>query len=260
MNSLLVEILAEKRKEVNALKKRRVPIDKRNEIPSIRDFRGAISIPNKINLIAEIKFASPSAGIIREKIDPLKIGQLYEEAGAAALSLLTDKRFFRGDVDHLPRLKKSISLPVLRKDFIIDEIQLRESFLLGADAVLLIVRLLSKQHLKGLLNICHDLGMAALVEVHDRQDLNVAIMCGAEIIGINNRDLDTFEVNLGTTLELAPLVPDGHIIVSESGMKNGEDLQLLKQYGIHAILVGTVLMKSEDIGKKARELIEAGAI
>ena len=150
MNTLLAEILAEKRKEVNVLKKRRVPIDKRNEIPSIRDFKGAISRSDRINLIAEIKFASPSAGIIHEKADPLTIGRRYEEAGAAALSLLTDKRFFRGDLDHLPRLKKSISLPILRKDFIIDEIQLRESFLLGADAVLLIVRLLSEQHLKGL--------------------------------------------------------------------------------------------------------------
>ncbi|MBW1689605.1 MAG: indole-3-glycerol phosphate synthase TrpC [Deltaproteobacteria bacterium] len=260
MHSRLAQILAEKCKEVDRLKKGGVPRNRDNDVPPIRDFKGAISRSDRINLIAEIKFASPSAGIIREKSNPITIGQIYEDAGAAAISLLTDKTFFRGDSDHLPRLKESISLPILRKDFIIDEIQVRESFLLGADAVLLIVRLLSQQQLKELLGICHDHGMEALIEVHDRQDLNVAIRCGAEIIGINNRDLDTLEVNIETTLELAPLVPDGHIVVSESGVKNRGDLQLLKQAGIHAVLVGTVLMKSGDIGKKAREFILAGAI
>jgi indole-3-glycerol phosphate synthase len=249
MDSRLAEILAEKHEEVDRLKKRGVPRNRDNDVPPIRDFKGAISAPKRINLIAEIKSASPSTGIIRGKVDPLKIGQIYEEAGAAAISLLTDKRFFRGDLRHLPGLKKATSLPILRKDFIVDEIQVRESFLWGADAILLIARILSQR-----------LGMAALTEVHDRNDLSKAIECGAEIIGINNRDLDTFKVSLKTTLEMAPLVPKGHVVVSESGIKNGNDIRLLMRSGVHAVLVGTGLMKSLDIGKKVRDLVWAGRI
>jgi len=257
MHANLAEILAEKRKEVNILKNRNLSTHGGNNVPPIRDFKGVISVPDKISLIAEIKFASPSAGIICKKTDPVTIGKIYEKAGAAAISLLTDKKFFGGDLNHLSRLKKAISLPVLRKDFIIDEVQVRESFLGGADATLLIARILSHRQLKDLRDICHDLGMAALIEVHDRQDIEKAVSCGADIVGINNRDLNTFNVSLETTLKLAPLVPEGHIIVSESGVKNKGDLQLLKQAGIQAVLVGTSLMKSKDIGKKAREL--AGA-
>jgi indole-3-glycerol phosphate synthase len=250
----LAEILAEKRKEVDILKNRNWSTHGGNNVPPIRDFKGVISVPDKISLIAEIKFASPSAGIICKKTDPVTIGKIYEKAGAAAISLLTDKKFFGGDLNHLSRLKKAISLPVLRKDFIIDEVQVRESFLGGADATLLIARILSHRQLKDLRDICHDLGMAALVEVHDRQDIEKAVACGADIVGINNRDLNTFNVSLETTLKLAPLVPEGHIIVSESGVKNKGDLQLLRQAGIQAVLVGTSLMKSKDIEKKAREL------
>lgn len=257
MHANLAEILAEKRKEVDILKNRNWSTHGGNNVPPIRDFKGVISVPDKISLIAEIKFASPSAGIICKKTDPVTIGKIYEKAGAAAISLLTDKKFFGGNLNHLSRLKKAISLPVLRKDFIIDEVQVRESFLGGADATLLIARILSHRQLKDLRDICHDLGMAALVEVHDRQDIEKAVACGADIVGINNRDLNTFNVSLETTLKLAPLVPEGHIIVSESGVKNKGDLQLLKQAGIQAVLVGTSLMKSKDIGKKAREL--AGA-
>jgi len=253
----LALILAEKRKEVDILKNRNWSTHGGNNVPPIRDFKGVISVPDRISLIAEIKFASPSTGIICKKTDPVTIGKIYEKAGAAAISLLTDKKFFGGDLNHLSRLKKAISLPVLRKDFIIDEVQVRESFLGGADATLLIARILSHRQLKDLRDICHDLGMVALVEVHDRQDIEKAVACGADIVGINNRDLNTFNVSLETTLKLAPLVPEGHIIVSESGVKNKGDLQLLKQAGIQAVLVGTSLMKSKDIGKKAREL--AGA-
>lgn len=257
MHANLAEILAEKRKEVDVLKNRNWSTYGGNNVPPIRDFKGVISVPDKISLIAEIKFASPSAGIICKKTDPVTIGKIYENAGAAAISLLTDKKFFGGDLNHLSRLKKAISLPVLRKDFIIDEVQVMESFLGGADAILLIARILSHRQLKDLRDICHDLGMAALVEVHDRQDIEKAVACGADIVGINNRDLNTFNVSLETTLKLAPLVPEGHIIVSESGIKNKGDLQLLKQAGIQAVLVGTSLMKSKDIGKKVMELMDA---
>ncbi len=258
MHSNLKKILIEKGKEIDILKKRRSLAHGSYNIPPIRDFKDAISVSEKINLIAEIKFASPSAGIILEKKDPVAIGKIYEEAGAAAISLLTDKNFFGGDINYLPCLKKAISLPILRKDFIIDKVQVKESFLWGADAILLIARLLTREQLKYLLDMCLDLGMAALVEVHNMRDIEKAIVCGADIFGINNRDLKTFIVNLKTTLNLAPLVPEGHIIVSESGIKNKEDIRILKQSGIHAILVGTSLMKSKDIGEKAREL--AGSI
>ena len=258
MHSRLKEILAEKRKEVDRLKKRPVSPLRGDDVPPARDFRGAISVLDEIGLIAEIKFASPSAGIIRKKIDPLTIGRIYEEAGAAAISLLTDKKFFQGDLDHLPPLKRAISLPILRKDFIIDEIQVKESSLWGADAILLIARILSGQQLKKLLHTCQELGLAALTEVHDKDDLQKAIECGAEIIGINNRDLDTFNVDIRTTIELAAKVPDRYILVSESGISKGGDIQLLKGRGIQAILVGSALMRSDDIAGKTRELVSAG--
>lgn len=258
MNSRLAEILTEKRGEVHRLKKRGLPWNRVRDPSPTRDFRDAISVPDRVNLIAEIKFASPSAGIIRKEGDPVIIGQTYEKAGAAAISLLTDKRFFNGGLEYLPRLKKAVSLPVLRKDFIVDEIQVRESFTYGADAILLIVRLLSKRQLKSLINLCKDLGMATLVEVHDRQELEKALESEAKIIGINNRNLETFEVDLRTTMALAPLVPSRHITVSESGISNGEDIQLLMRSGINAVLVGSSIMRSDDVLGKAKELFLAG--
>ncbi len=258
MHSALTEIVLEKRGEVERIKKRRLPGDRGNDIRPIRNFMGAISSPGKINLIAEIKFASPSAGPIRKKTDPVSVGRVYEKAGATAVSLITDKRFFKGDKEQLPRLKEAISLPVLRKDFIIDEAQVMESFLYGADALLLIARIISEKKLRALLKMCRELGMAPLTEVHDRQDLDKALDCGAEIIGINNRDLDTFEVDHQTTLELAPLVPEKCITVSESGISSAGDIHLLKKCGINAVLVGTSLMKSDNIRLKTQELVLAG--
>ena len=258
MHSRLEVILAEKRKEVDRLKKNGLSTTRDNDIPPIRDFKAAISLLGRICLIAEIKFASPSAGVIREKTDPLSIARIYEEAGAAAVSLLTDERFFGGELGQLPRLKRGISLPILRKDFIIDEVQVRESFLYGADAILLIARILSWQQLKELLIICRELGLASLTEVHDRQDLEKTLDCGADIIGINNRDLDTFDVDPRVTLELVLLVPERCIAVSESGISSREDIRLFRKYGVSAVLVGTSLMKSDDIKMKAQELVQAG--
>ena len=258
MHSRLVEILAEKLGEVKRLKKRGLPPERVIEEPGVRDFKGAISQQDRIGLIAEIKFASPSAGVISEASDPLAIGRVYDEAGAAAISLITDEKFFGGSLRYLPKLKRGVSLPLLRKDFIIDEIQVRESYLMGADAILLIARILSMQQLKDLLAACSELGLAALTEIHDRIDLDKASYCGAEIIGINNRDLDTFEVDIKTTLELAPLVPDRCIVVSESGIKTGKDIVSLKGCGVKAVLVGTSIMKSGDLAGKVRELVKAG--
>jgi indole-3-glycerol phosphate synthase len=254
MHSRLKEILAEKEIEVERLKREGLTKKVEDALPPVRDFKGALSAPGKINLIAEIKFASPSAGVIRENMDPLRVGRMYEEAGAGAISLLTDQKFFGGDLKNLPPLKKAVSLPILRKDFILDEIQIEESFQWGADAILLIARILTKEQLKEFLEISRTFGMAALTEIHDLEDLDKALECGAEIIGINNRDLDTFEISLNTTLELVPRIPEGNVKVSESGIYSGEDVKPLKQVGIQAILVGTSLMQSQDIKEQAREL------
>ena len=186
------------------------------------------------------------------------IGLMYEEAGAAAISLLTDKKFFQGELRYLPLLKRAISLPILRKDFIMDETQVWESFLWGADAILLIARILSGQQLKRLLEISRKLGLSALTEVHDKDDLQKSIECGAEIIGINNRDLDTFKVDIRTTTTLAAKVPDRCILVSESGISKADHIRALKGLGIQAVLVGSALMKSDDIAEKTRELVSAG--
>jgi indole-3-glycerol phosphate synthase len=172
--------------------------------------------------------------------------------------LLTDKRFFHGDLNHLPRLKQAISLPILRKDFIIDEVQVRQSFAYGADAILLIARILSQTQLAELTSACRELGMYPLTEVHDRSDLEKAIDSGAEIIGINNRDLDSFTVDIKRTLELAPLVPEDRVIISESGLAKKEDIQSLKDTGVQAVLVGSALMKSEDLTTKTAEMVRAG--
>jgi indole-3-glycerol phosphate synthase len=260
MHHLLTEIVSEKQREVALLRERWRSIKQERKPPfPIRDFRDAISTQGRINLIAEIKFASPSAGIIRDVVDAVTLGRGYEGAGAAAISLVTDKRFFGGDLEDLPRLKKSTHLPILRKDFIIDGIQVKESFLYGADAVLLIARILSREQLQELLVISRELGLASLTEVHDGHDLEKAIDCGADIIGINNRDLDTLKVDLSTTVELAPRVAERHVVVSESGIMNGRDIQLLKTSGVRAVLVGTSILKSDDVAKKTRELVHAAS-
>lgn len=257
MHHRLKEILAEKQNEVARLKKF-MPIGRDMERQPLRDFKTAISIPQKINLIAEIKFASPSAGLIRQKTDPISIGRIYEKAGAAAISLLTDQQFFRGDLEQLPRLKKAISLPILRKDFIINEVQVWEAFFYGADAILLIARILSQQQLAEYIALCRELGMAPLTEVHSREDLEKAVVSGAEIIGINNRDLDNFKVAVHTTFKLAPLLPRNCIGVSESGITEAEDVLALKTTGIQAVLVGSALMKSKNLALKTKEIVNAG--
>ena len=253
-----MEILAEKQREVAKLKKGGIQVNGDNDPYHSNNFAGAISVPNRIGLIAEIKFASPSAGTIRKKTDPISIGRVYEGAGAAAVSLLSDKRFFGGELDQLPRLKRAISLPILRKDFIIDAIQVRESFLFGADAILLIAKILSHGQLKDLLAAALEFGLDSLTEIHDRNDLKKAVECGAQVIGINNRDLDTFKVDIKTTLDLAPLVPKSCVLISESGIASKGDIQRLNGTGVNSVLVGTSLMKSNNLRAKTRELAEGG--
>jgi indole-3-glycerol phosphate synthase len=257
MHQKLREILEEKKDEVSRLKKK-LPIGMVNDLPPLRDFKAAISMPDRINLIAEIKFASPSAGMIREETAPEALGRIYEAAGASAISLLTDKMFFHGDLAYLPSLKKAVSIPVLRKDFIIDEIQVREAYHYGTDAVLLIARILSAEHLKDLIGLCRELGLTPLTEVHDREDMDKAIECEADVIGINNRDLDTFVVDINATFRLAPLVPEGVVLVSESGINNAKDIRALKGAGINAVLVGSAIMRSDHPAEKTKEMVEAG--
>ena len=257
MHQKLKEIIEQKHREVSILRKEGIPVVEA-EIPPRRDFKKAISAPGRISLISEIKFASPSAGTIRDECDPVEIGTIYERFGASAISFLTDRAFFKGEIKNLPALKKAVSLPVLRKDFIIDEVQIREAVAYGADALLLIARILDSYQLKDLIHMCSDLGLAALTEAHDKKDIEMALECGADIIGINNRDLDTFHVDINMTAELSKYIPESCVLVSESGILTGDHIKSLKGKGINAVLVGSALMASGDIEGKVRELIEAG--
>jgi len=254
---ILNQIIESKRREVEA-RKSELPIfllkAKISTLPPSRNFKEALRRNGEIALIAEIKKASPSAGLIREDFDPVRIGQIYEENGAAAISILTETKYFQGSLDHLRKVKQAVTLPVLRKDFIFDPYQLYESRICGADAVLLIVRILDPEKLAQFLGLAQELGMAGLVEIHSAEELNQALAAGAEIIGINNRDLDTLEIDLSKTYQLSELIPADRIIVSESGIQNRTDVVKLKNY-VNAVLVGEALMKSQDIGKKVRELL-----
>jgi indole-3-glycerol phosphate synthase len=259
MHDKLVEILEEKKTEIKRLK-RADHSDKATHFEGARrDFKSALATRERIDLIAEIKFGSPSAGTIRAQSDPMAIGKAYEASGAAAISLLTDRVFFKGDLHNLPMLKQAVNLPILRKDFILDEVQIVESAAFGADAVLLIARILSPSQLKDLLDAAGEYKMAVLTEVHDEMDLEKALKCDAEIIGINNRDLDTFRIDPNTTLKLMPHIPETRVRVSESGIRSGRDLSALKGLNLDAVLVGSALMAVNDPGEMAAEMVKAGA-
>ncbi|MEW6624497.1 MAG: indole-3-glycerol phosphate synthase TrpC [Bacillota bacterium] len=208
-----------------------------------------------VSLIAEVKKASPSKGVFREDFDPVKLAAAYQEAGAAAISVLTDSNFFQGSLQDLRKVKDTVKLPVLRKDFIIDPYQIYEAVYYGADAVLLIAAILEEQQLQDFIEITRALNISALVEVHSQEELSMVLGCGAEIIGINNRDLRTFKTDIVTTLNLAGLIPKDCILVSESGISTGEDVTKLAQAGVDAILVGEALVISSDIGAKVNELL-----
>jgi len=258
MSSLLDKIVAEKKIEVKNLKQQGLSTEERSDDLAISDFKKAISNHNQVSLIAEIKYASPSQGTIRQPLDPISIAYVYYSVGAVAISLLTDQKFFSGDLKNLSALKRNFPIPILRKDFIIDEIQVRESYINGADAILLIAGILSRQQLQDLLEITKSLGMAAITEVHNEDEMQRAIDCKADIIGINNRNLDTFNVDLQTTHTLAALAPEDCILISESGIDKDADIYALKKSRINAMLVGTSIMKSNNIAKKVIELIDAG--
>jgi len=258
---ILTNIIERKRIEIEESKERISLDELRREAEAVavarhrHAFEHAISKPGRINLIAEVKKASPSAGVLRRDFDPLEIALTYEANGASAISVLTDEKFFQGKLDHLEMIKRRVSLPVLRKDFIIDEYQLYESVKVGADAVLLIADLFSEDELKRFMEIGVNYNLDFLVEVHSEEDTKKAVGAGARIIGINNRDLRTFKVDVKTTTRLLKMIPDGTVRVSESGIRSKEVVLYLKSLGVNAVLVGEVFMRSENIGEKVREFL-----
>ncbi|PIQ88854.1 MAG: indole-3-glycerol phosphate synthase [Candidatus Omnitrophica bacterium CG11_big_fil_rev_8_21_14_0_20_42_13] len=254
--NILDKIIAEKKKEIGRVKKKMpqgLLIRQRGAI-KINSFKQALKKKNKFGLIAEIKKASPSRGIIRNNFNPLEIAKIYKKAGADCLSVLTDEKFFKGRLDYIKDIKKSVKLPVLRKDFIIDEYQIYESRFYGADAVLLISSILSVKNLKKFLLLAKKLKLDCLVECGSASEIRKALSAGAEIIGINNRDLHNFKVDINRTRRLIKFIPKNKIIVSESGIKTGKDVNFLKKLGVDAVLIGEAFMRSKDIEKKAEEL------
>jgi len=254
--SFLDRIVAAKRAEVEERKKSLPMDDLERSLPSspARDFRAALG-RKRCALITEVKRKSPSKGVLKQDLDPAALALAYEHSGAAAISVLTDGPFFGGSAHDLIRVRERVGLPVLRKDFIVDPYQVLETRAMGADAVLLIVAALGDA-LRAYLDMVRSVGLHALVEVHERDELNIALAAGAEIVGINHRDLRTFEVDLTKSLALAPFIPSGITVVAESGIRTREDIRLLMNAGIHAFLVGESLVKSGDVGSRIRELME----
>jgi indole-3-glycerol phosphate synthase len=241
-------------------KKKRVPLSEIEKLaagqPASPGFAPALC-GKGVSLIAEIKKASPSRGVIRADFNPAEIAHIYAHEGASAISFMTEQRYFQGSLDYLRTAREAAGgrIPLLRKDFIFDKYQLYEAKAYGADAVLLIVAVLGGENLEGMLSFSRGLGMGCLVEVHNEAELEIALGSGAEVIGINNRDLKTFEVDINTTGRLKPRIPADKVTVSESGIKNRADVMKMKEWGIDAVLVGEALMASPDIAASVRELL-----
>ena len=255
---ILSRIIEEKRKVVDEAKRAKPQGDLIKEIKSLSvksSFKKNISRPHHINLIAEIKKASPSKGILRGDFNPVKIAITYQAGGASAISVLTDERFFEGRLEYIPKVRGNVSIPILRKDFFIDEYQIYETVASGAEAILLIPEILSMAQMTKFYNLATELGLDCLVEVHNEEDIEKALAIGASIIGINNRDLHTFKVDLGVTQRLIRMIPQNKVIVSESGIKSYEDIMFLKSLGINAVLVGEAFMEADDIAAKMREMM-----
>ncbi len=253
----LSEILVARRRAVEEAKAQ-VPLAEvrrqAEEQKERRDFRGALTRPH-VNVISELKKASPSKGVLREEFDPEAIARAYEQAGAAALSVLTEEQYFLGSLDNLRRARAATRLPVLRKDFILDEYQVYEAAAAGADAVLLIVAALEEKLLADLIRLAEELKLAALVEVHSLGELETALTAGATILGINNRNLKTFAVTPETSLDLIKQIPRDCLAVSESGLKNGADVARMLKAGFGAVLIGEQFMKAADPGRELAGLI-----
>lgn len=252
---ILDEIVAKKQEEVAARKKKRVLRTLEKTIaamPPARDFSEALR--REIAIIAEIKRRSPSQGILRGEFDPARIALLYLRNGAAAVSVLTDETFFGGSDSDVATVKNAVALPILRKEFIIDPYQIAETRAIGADAVLLIASLLGEKRLRAYRQEAESLGLAALVEVHSRQELSAALASGARIIGVNNRDLRTLATDIRVSLELGPLIPPDRMAVSESGIESRHDIEELHRAGFNVFLIGGALLSAPDSEEKMRDL------
>lgn len=257
MTDMLNRIIAQKSVAVERQKKT-IPL------PHLKQLIGEQSAPRDlslalrgdgIRLIAEVKRASPSRGLLCSDFNPVALAKTYARCGAAAISVVTDEDYFQGSIDHLAAVRREVNLPLLRKDFIIDRYQVYESRAYGADALLLIVAALNQEQLTGLLALSHLLGLQCLVEAHSKIEVERAVVSGAEIIGINSRDLNTFAVDLDTICQLRPLIPEGRIVVGESGISRRSDIKKLKECGVNAVLVGEALVTAPDIPTKIKELI-----
>ncbi len=255
-SGILAEIVQHKRQEVSELQSRAAMLEQQahERKAHVRPFAQALRRDDPA-IIAEIKKASPSRGVLQPNFHPAFIAHSYEEGGAACLSVLTDRAYFQGSLQDLEAARAAVSVPVLRKDFTIDRVQILEAAAHGADAILLIAAVLDIPELTSLRELAASFGMAALVEVHDAGELNKAIDSGADIIGVNNRNLDTFEVSLDTSLRLSFQMPADVIRVSESGISSRSDIELLRGAGFHAFLVGESLMKSTDAVAALRALV-----
>jgi len=254
---MLDVIITQKKEEVAHLKKR-VPLSYLKERIAQRraplDFTLALD-GDRPRLIAEVKRASPSRGVLCPDFNPVELAKEYTKGGAAAISVLTETNYFEGSIDHLAAIRKEVALPLLRKDFIFDPYQVYESRAFGADALLLIVASLSQEQLEELLSLGHSLGMGCVVEVHNEDEVARALLTQAKIIGINNRDLSNFTIDINTTRRLRPLIPPERMVVSESGIKSRSDVEWLRGWGVNAALVGEALVTSGDIQAKMRELM-----
>ncbi len=259
---MLSKIIRIKKEEVEYLKIK-IPLPElKAKIRDMEDTRGFLNSlkqgDNKsrtTKIIAEIKKASPSKGIIRKDFNPFEIAEIYQENGASAISVLTDQPFFQGNIEYLSKVKGIVTLPLLRKDFIISEYQVFESRAHGADAFLLIVAVLEKNQMGDYMSLGMEMGMSALIEAHTKEDIEKALSTGTNLIGINNRDLDTFKVDIKTTEKLMQYIPDGVTVVSESGIEKRDDIAYLQGIGADAFLIGETLMRERDIGKKLKELL-----
>jgi len=256
---ILDEIIKSKREEVE-LNKRNISFSHLDRAIAARtkyfSFKKALTKTAKVSIIAEIKKASPSKGVIRENFNPVEIAKIYEENGASAISVLTDRKFFQGDIEFLSDIREVVAIPLLRKDFIIDEYQIFESAAFGADAILLIAAVLSVDEMKTFLLKAEQLKMNCLVEIHNEDELKKVLKVDPDIIGINNRNLNNFEVNITNTDKLMENIPQDKIIVSESGIHTPQDMNYLKELGIHAALIGESFMREKDIGAKLKDFLE----
>ncbi|MFO7890771.1 MAG: indole-3-glycerol phosphate synthase TrpC [bacterium] len=247
--SILNSIIEYKQKEVEKLKAEHPISQQRYDFENCSNNFPSNVKKSGISIIAEVKRKSPSAGNLKKNFNPVIIAEMYKKSGADAVSVLTDKKFFGGDNSHLSSIKNKIKIPVLRKDFIIDPYQVYESKIIGADCILLIAGILEKNMLKDLITITGELGMAGLIEVHSEKEIGKSLKCGAEIIGVNNRDLSTFKVNIEKSLQLGRMIPDNIMKISESGIRTASQINKLYEAGFDGVLIGEAFMKASDPGK-----------